>query len=103
MQASFDELSEQTTPLQVRDETLALARLLSLRCKDVVKLHQACSADLNARTEPRSSLQGHWLRRQLMYVSGGKLCSFTRKIKSATSQRQLYVEAPRNVVRSRTH
>jgi hypothetical protein len=103
MQACFQELNVENTPLQQRDETLALARVLNLRCKDVVNQQQAGSPDLNSRREPRSLLQTHWLRRQLMYVSAGKLCSFKQEMKSAASEMQIYVQVPHNVVRSRTH
>ena len=106
MQACFQELSAENTPLQVRDETLALARLLNLPCRDLLELRAPCSQEINTKKHhkpPVQPMQKHWLRRQLMHVSGGKPCSCLPRIKPAASQKQLYVRTPGEIVRSRTH
>lgn len=106
MQACFEELSAEITLLQLRDETLALARLLKLPCRDVLKLCSPCSQEMNTNKQhkpPVQLMEKHWLRRQLMYVSGRKLCSCLPKIKPAPSQKQLYVRRHGEVVRSLTH
>jgi hypothetical protein len=106
MQACFQELSVENTPLQLRDETLALARVLKLPCRDVLKLCSPCSQKMNTNEQhkpPVQPMQKHWLRRRLMHVSGGKLCSYLPKIKPAASQKQLYVRRPGELVSSRTY
>jgi hypothetical protein len=106
LQACFQELSAENTPLQLRDETLALARLLKLPCRIVLKLGSPCSQEMNTNKQhkpPVQPMQKHWLPRQLMHVLGGKLCSWLPKIKTAASQKQLYVRRHGELVRSRTH
>jgi hypothetical protein len=106
MQTCFQELSAENTPLLQRDETLALARLLKLPCRNVLKLGPPCSQEMNTNKQhkpPVQPMQKHWLHRQLMHLSGGKLCSWLPKIKPVQSQKQLYVQRPGKVVRSRTH
>jgi len=106
MQACFKELSAENTPLQLRDETLVLARVFNLPCRDVLELRASCSQKMNTKKKPKppvQPMQKHWLRRQLMHVSGDKLCSCLPKIKPATSEKELYVRTPAKLVRSRTH
>lgn len=106
MQACFKELSVENPPFQLRDETLVLARLLNLPCRNVLELRASCSQEMhtNKRLKPPvQPMQKHWLRRQLMHVSGDKLCSCLPKIKPAASEKQLYVKTPTELVRSWTH
>ena len=103
MQPCFGELREQYTPLQVRDETLALARVLNLPCKDLVNLRGACFQELKTNTEHAPSVQKHWLRRQPVHILNGKLGTFIPKVKSAASQKQIYLETVPEGVRSRTY
>ena len=106
MQVCFEQLSAENTPLQLRDETLALARFLNLPSRDVLELRAPCSRKMNTNKQhktPVLPMQKHWLRRQLMHVSASKLCSCLPKIKPAASQMELYVRTPAKLVRSRTH